>query len=75
MGRTPSDEFVDEPADFEIREGVVIIRWPNKSGRMCIPLRVFRINMAKATDVLNEHDRRAVLRFPAPRPRSKKQEG
>jgi hypothetical protein len=50
-------EFVEESCEIEIKDGNVIMRWPNGE-RRSIPLRVFRITHARAEKALRAYDAR-----------------
>lgn len=52
------DEFMDEPFDVTIKEGNAICSWNGRDGRICIPLRVFRVDVERAKKALAEHDGR-----------------
>jgi hypothetical protein len=59
-----AEEFSGEPADFEIADGIVYCKWNGKRPDLCIPLRVFRANLERASRVVAEHDHGNVYRFP-----------
>lgn len=48
--------FIREPLEFEIVDGVMQMRSPDGSWELAIPLRAFRINMARAQAALDAHD-------------------
>lgn len=50
------EEFSGDPAEFEVIDGIMHCKWPGKRPDLCIPLRVFRINLATANKALAEHD-------------------
>lgn len=51
-----TDEFSGEPAEFEVVDGIMHCRWPGKRPDLCIPLRIFRINLERANRAVAEHD-------------------
>lgn len=63
--------LLNEPLDFEIREGNMHVRHPGSDWEMATPLRHFRVNMARAKKVLDEHDARSAEVVPL-RPRARR---
>lgn len=61
-----SDEFSGDPAEFEVVDGIMHCKWQGKRPDLCIPLRVFRVNLARASEAVAEYDRGNVYSFPRP---------
>ncbi len=61
-------EFVEEPFEVSIRDGIAILKWPdgNKRG---VPLRVFRIQTARCIKVLADYDAKRAVVLPLKRKR------
>jgi len=64
-------DFVDEPFTVRIKDGFALLTWPDGSKRG-VPLRVFREEHRRASDVLMEYDRGNVLNFPGDKPKRRK---
>ncbi len=60
--------FIDEVPGYEIREGNMHILLAGQC-LLCMPLKTFRAGMARAGDVLREHDHGRVVDFPRKKPR------
>lgn len=50
------DEFVGDAAEFEVIDGIMHCKWSGKRPELCIPLRVFRINLVRAEKAVREYD-------------------
>lgn len=50
-------DFIEEPFTVEIKDGNAILTWPDGAKRS-VPLRVFRMEHARAGKILAEHDAR-----------------
>jgi hypothetical protein len=60
--------YFDEPCSFEVKRGVVITSWPSGE-KLAFPLDVFRIQLARATKAVAEHDARLAEVVPMRRAR------
>lgn len=64
----PTVPFVDEVPDYVIRDNNMHIRVRGEC-LCCMSLRTFREGMARAIDVLREHDHGRVVAFPGTKPK------
>lgn len=54
-----SGEFSGDPAEFEVVDGIMHCKWPGKRPDLCIPLRVFRVNLDRANRAVADYDQRS----------------
>lgn len=59
-----SEEFSGEAAEFEIIDGNMHCKWKGSRPDLCIPLRVFRVNLARANKAVADYDARDAVVVP-----------